>query len=282
MLEYVFIFLLIIYHTEARKLQCECVSSPPTSSTTTELCVAYEWDGTVDLSAGYAHCSDLSLLQTNCYQNWNVVPECADQEYLYVIRQIDNIGPIDWSSVTVLEIYNEPNLQPGYLTDSDSTANGGIACNSYKSLLQNLPDQSAVTLLSPGVALCDVAPDGTFYFDECAVQHTTFLQQFFDAGCDFVDVVSAHTYQCDFSDVTQYIAELHTAFPNKSIWLTEAGCDDPSASENTIETLLRNYRDNPLQGLERIYWKSTRVAANLIDTVDGGLTTYGLIFTHAI
>ena len=95
-----------------------------------------------------------------------------------------------------------------------------------------------------------------------------------------VGIVSAHIYRCDFSDVVSYVAELHSAFPNKPIWLTEAGCDDPTQSEQDVLFLLQQYRDANLPGLERVYWKSTRVAANLIDPSSGGLTDYGLVFTH--
>ena len=141
--------------------------------------MAYEWQGD---APGDTYCDDLTELQTDCYMNWNVVPPCpANFEYMYIIRQLGNVGPIDWSAVTVLEIYNEPNLMPGFLGDSDTTSDGGTACTNYLQMITNLPDQSAVTLLSPGVAMCVQAPDGTFYFNECVVQHTTYLQQFFAA-----------------------------------------------------------------------------------------------------
>lgn len=63
-------------------------------------------------------------------------------------------------------------------------------------LLTNLPDRSAVTTVSPGVAYCVAAPDGSFFAPFCTTNHITFLQQFMDAGCaDAVDVMNVHIYQ---------------------------------------------------------------------------------------
>ena len=63
-------------------------------------------------------------------------------------------------------------------------------------LLTNLPNPSAVTTISPGVAYCVAAPDGSFYAPFCTTNHITFLQQFMDAGCaDAVDVMNVHIYQ---------------------------------------------------------------------------------------
>eukprot|EP00891_Asterochloris_glomerata_P003467 jgi/Astpho2/3467/Aster-x1151 len=225
-------------------------------------------------------CTDMITLNSYCYQNWNVVPLCPDipgQEYLYVIRQRNNIGPIDWSAVTELQIFNEPNIAAYVLGDSDVFSNGADACAPYLQLLTNLPDRSAVTTVSPGVAYCVAAPDGSFFAPFCTTNHITFLQQFMDAGCaDAVDVMNVHIYQCEWDQVTSLVTSVNAAFPGKPIWITEAGCNDDTS---LAASLIENYRTSTLPGLERIYWKSTRTGNPLVNNITGDLTTYGEIFT---
>jgi len=239
--------------------------------------------------AGLAWCdwdaSNMALFSGNANYKigwsytWSVYPNTATNnlhlDFVPMMWGIDQTHINDFNTAYAAGVFNyNANTRTCFLGFNEPDQSGQsnmtpeTAVTNWRNYIQKLRTNAATSQLRLGAPAVSNGPTGLPWIQKFVSECT---------GCN-IDFIPIHWYGSTVAAFTQYVTQVHQAFPNYKLWVTEFACAYATCSQSDVAALMGGATDwmtQPAQAayIERFSWFGA------MKSVPGGIPTTDQLLT---